>query len=825
MQNALLKKALPHVAALFFFLVVAAFFSWPALQGNELDQHDNVSWKGMAQNSFEYKAAKGHFPLWNPSLFSGMPNYQVAMEGKSILPNLTEVFMLGLPKPMNFFFLACVCFYLLALTLGAAPMVATLVATGYAYSTYNPVIIAAGHDTQMIATAFLPLLLAGLLLTYHKKYWMGLSLSTLGAYLLIAANHLQITYYFFLIALLISAAYAIEWVRNKEWKHLLLSLAISLSAALLAVGGNALILLTSSEYSRYTMRGGKDLSIDQSGKVTLTQTKGLDTSYAFEYSLVPKESFTLLLPNAFGGGHSRQYKEGSQIANDLMEKGIDQVNAEQLAQGLPQYWGGLPYTAGPAYLGVLIVILALWGFLFSKGPLRWGLLAATLVGLFISWGKNFAFFNLFLFEYLPLFNKFRAPSMAQVIPQIGLSVAAVLGLSQLTGGGWNSSDLLSKKVLAPLGGLFGILALFWLFQQYGAPIDAQILAGYTDKNGSDEFARIIIGSMKQERQTMFGNALIRALLLTIVLMGIGWAYLKNYLGKFWALGLLIMVSTAELAITSKDYLPNESYVSGDEYQQKNFAPSAINQEILKDRDAHYRVLNLSTSTFNDAITSYHHRSVGGYHAAKLRIYQDLIEKYFAGGVNPTILNMLNTRYVIVNDPSVNQPSLISNRDSAYGSCWLVDSIVLTNDRAATLQQLGETDLRHVALVEKTGGITATKFERDSSATLTLTKFDNDTLIYETGGSKPRFAVFSEIYYPKGWNAYIDGKKTDYVNANYVLRGLLLPAGQHRIEFIFEPESVKTGNTLMYVSSILITLVVLVGFFMSYKTGRITEAKK
>jgi hypothetical protein len=471
------------------------------------------------------------------------------------------------------------------------------------------------------------------------------------------------------------------------------------------------------------------------------------------------------------------------------------------------------------------VILALWGFLFSKGPLRWGLLAATLVGLFISWGKNFAFFNLFLFEYLPLFNKFRAPSMAQVIPQIGLSVAAVLGLSQLTGGGWSSSDLLSKKVLAPLGGLFGILVLFWLFQQYGAPIDAQILAGYTDKNGSDEFARIIIGSMKQERQTMFGNALIRALLLTIVLMGIGWAYLKNYLGKFWALGLLIMVSTAELTITSKDYLPNESYVSGDEYQQKNFAPSAINQEILKDRDAHYRVLNLSTSTFNDAITSYHHRSVGGYHAAKLRIYQDLIEKYFAGGVNPTILNMLNTRYVIVNDPSVNQPSLISNRDSAYGSCWLVDSIVLTNDRAATLQQLGETDLRHVALVEKTGGITATKFERDSSATLTLTKFDNDTLIYETGGSKPRFAVFSEIYYPKGWNAYIDGKKTDYVNANYVLRGLLLPAGQHRIEFIFEPESVKTGNTLMYVSSILITLVVLVGFFMSYKTGRITEAKK
>jgi len=824
MQNALLEKALPHVVALLFFMAVAALFCLPALQGNELEQHDNVSWKGMAQDAFEYKAAKGHFPLWNTHLFSGMPNYQVAMEGKTIVPNLPQLFMLGLPKPMNFFFLACVCFYLLALTMGALPVVATLVATGYAFSTYNPVIIAAGHDTQMIATAFLPLLLAGLLLTYHKKYWIGWSLSTLGAYLLIAANHLQITYYFFLIALLVSAAYAIEWIRNKEWRHLLLSLAISLSAALLAMGGNALILLTSSEYSRYTMRGGKDLSIDQSGKVTTTQTKGLDTSYAFEYSLAPKESFTLLLPNAFGGGHSLRFEEGSQIANDLMEKGIDQQNAEQLAQGLPQYWGGLPYTAGPAYLGVLIVIFALWGLFFAKGPLRWGLLAATLLGLFISWGKNFALFNLLLFEYLPLFNKFRAPSMAQVIPQLSLSVAAVLGLSQLTSGNWTASDLLSKKILAPLGVLFGLLVAAWLFQNYGASIDAQILAGYTDKNGSDEFARLIIGSMKQERQTMFGSAVIRALLLTLVLLGIGWAYLKNYLGKFWALALLIVVSTAELTLTSKDYLPNESYVSSDEYQQKNFAPTAIDQEILKDRDTQYRVLNMSTSTFNDAITSYHHRSVGGYHAAKLRIYQDLIEKYFAGGVNPTILNMLNTRYVIVNDPSTNQPSLISNRDSAYGSCWLVDSLVLTNDRAATLQQLGETDLRHIALVEKSAGIVATAFERDSSATLALSKFDNDTLVYETAGSKPRFAVFSEIYYPKGWNAYVDGKKTDYLNVNYLLRGLSLPAGQHKIEFIFEPESVKTGNTWMFVSTILITLVVLTGFFMAYKTSSVTSTK-
>jgi uncharacterized membrane protein YfhO len=323
---------------------------------------------------------------------------------------------------------------------------------------------------------------------------------------------------------------------------------------------------------------------------------------------------------------------------------------------------------------------------------------------------------------------------------------------------------------------------------------------------------------------MFGSAVMRALLLTVVLVGILWAYLKNHINQFWALAVLIVISTAELTLTSKSYLPDESYVSSDEYQQKNFAPTAIDQEILKDQAPHYRVLNLSTSTFNDAITSYHHRSVGGYHAAKLRIYQDLIEKYFTNGVNPAVLNMLNTRFVIVSDPTTNQPALVNNRDSAYGSCWLVDSIVLTNDRAASLEALGGHDLRRAAIAEKASGLTATTFKRDSNATIALTRYDNDTLAYESNGSNASFAVFSEIYYPKGWNAYLDGKKTDYVNVNYVLRGLSLPPGKHRIEFIFEPESVKIGTSLMYGGSILICLVVLCGFGMAYKTSKSAAGK-
>jgi Bacterial membrane protein YfhO len=815
MQHPLLKKIAPHLGALLVFLMVAALFCRPALEGYQLNQHDNVSWKGMAQNAFEYKEANGHFPLWNPNLFGGMPNYQIAMEGKSILPEMAKVLSLGLPKPMNFFFLACVFFYILALTLGASPVIATLVALGYSLSTYNPVIIAAGHDTQMIATACMPLLLAGLLLTYRKHYWTGLSITTFGAYLLIAANHLQITYYFFLIALVITISYAIYWIQQKDWKHLFTAAGITLSAAVLAIAGNALILLTAAEYSSYTMRGGKDVSIE-GDQIKVATTKGLDTSYAFEYSLGNTETFTLLMPNAFGGGHSRNVKEGSAVARQLMEKGLDETNAEQLAQSLPQYWGALPYTAGPAYLGILIFVLGLLGFVLSRGPLRAGLIAVALLGIFISWGKNFAGFNLFLFEYLPLFNKFRAPSMAQAIPQLAFGVSAVLALQILVAEKDALAVLTSKKVVYTLAALFGVLFILWLFQSYSAPIDQQILAGYTDKNGSDEFARAIVAGLHAERKSMFGTQLLRALLLSGLVLGTLWLQAKKIIRPLVAGGLLLVLSTVELGMASYEYLGAEAYMNPDEYSNSNFAPSSLDQQILQDKDPNYRVLNLSTSTFNDAKTSYHHKSVGGYHAAKLRIYQDLIEKYFAGNLNTRVLNMLNTRYIIVGDPSTNEPSLINNRDSAYGNCWFVRHVKVVKDRATALQSLGTTSLKDTAIIEKELAKTIIQPSADSNSLIRMTRFSPDTIEYEAYCAGPEFAVFSEIYYPKGWNAYVNDQQVDYQNVNYVLRGLSLPAGQHKIRFVFEPASYKNGVSIMYASSFLIVLITLGGLVMAWK---------
>ncbi len=362
MKNGLLRKLLPHLIAIIIFLIVSVLYCKPVLDGNVLEQQDIVGWKGMAQNAIEYKAKNGHYPLWNPNLFSGMPNYQTMMEGKSILPDMSKVLTLGLPKPINFFFLACICFYILCLVLNINPAVSILVSLAYSFSTYNSVIIAAGHDTQMLAVGFIPLLMAGILCVFQKKYWIGFGLTTYATYQVLGVNHLQMSYYFFLIAVFVSLAYLYKWVKEKEWKHIGISGAIIAIAALIGLAGNALILKTTSEYSKFTMRGGKDLEI-VGDSVKAAKTTGLDTHYAFEYSIGKAESATLIMPNAFGGGSSQRIGENSNVISKLTARGIDENSAIQVAGSLPRYWGSLPYTAGPAYLGVVICLLGLIGFL------------------------------------------------------------------------------------------------------------------------------------------------------------------------------------------------------------------------------------------------------------------------------------------------------------------------------------------------------------------------------------------------------------------------------------------------------------------------------
>ncbi len=820
MKNELLKKILPHIIALLIFLVVSVLFCLPVLQGNVLNQQDTIGWKGAAENAFQYKERTGHFPLWNPNLFGGMPNYQIAMHGKGVMPDMIKIFTLGLPKPINFFFLACVCFYLLSIALRVRPVVGILTAIAYAFSTYNSVVINAGHDTQMQAMALVPLFLAGLIFTYEKKYWLGLSLTTFGAFQLVGANHLQISYYAFIIAVFITLGYLVSWIKNKDWKHIGIAAAITIISGLLGIAGNALILKTTSEYAKFTMRGGKDIHIE-GDSVSTTKTAGLDTSYAFEYSLGIAETFTLMMPNSFGGHSGKVLGDNSKVVDKLIDKGVPENNAIQFANQLPKYWGSLPYTAGPAYLGVLIFVLGMIGFVIVKTPLRWALLAATLFGIMISWGKNFAAFNTFLFEYLPVYNKFRAPSMAQSIPQITMGMVAAIALHQLLFRD-KSREILKtefKKILYAVGGLFGLLALIWLTMSYNAPVDQLIADNLNQSQGNFEITDQVMAGMRADRKAMFGGQLMRAAGFTIILLGALWLYMRNTLKPFVVAVILLVISTLELTIASKTYLSDEEYVSPDDFTSVNFAQTPIDTEILKDKDPNYRVFNRAGNTFNETRTSNYHKSIGGYHPAKLRIYQDVIEKYLGSQqLNPEVVNMLNTKYIIMQHPENGQPFVMPN-PQAYGNCWFVKYVRPVENKAVAIVDIGNTNLRDTAIIEKEFIGKVVQPQPDSLSTIRMTKFDNDVIEYEANCNGPQFAVFSEIYYPKGWNAYLDGKLTDYVNVNYILRGMSIPTGKHTIRFVFEPKSYSSGVSIMYISSFLILIVFLGGLFMAWRESR------
>jgi hypothetical protein len=818
MNSGLFKKLLPHLIAIVIFLVISVFFCKPILDGNVLKQSDVTAWKSMAQNAFEYKAKHGHYPLWNPNLFSGMPNYQVIMGGKSVLPDFISILGLGLPKPMNFFFLACICFYILCLSLRLKPVIGILGSIAFAFSTYNPIIIGVGHETKMLAIAFMPLLMAGMILTYEKKYWLGLSVTTLGAYLEIAANHPQINYYFLLIAVAVSIAYLVNWIKNKEWRHILIAGCIVVGSAAIALGSTALTLLTTYEYSKATMRGGNDLSV-QGGTVKHTKSSGLDTAYAFQYSLGKAESVVMFMPKAFGESSHQVLDENSKVVEKLTDKGVPENSAIQVASQLPKYWGGIVQTEGPPYVGVIICLLALIGFVVVRHPMRWALLVVTILGIMMAWGRYLPGFNTFLFDHLPMYNKFRAPSMTMVVPEFTLPLMAVLSIQYIFYSE-KSRDFLKdnfRKILYAVGGLLALLIIMYVMMSYTSPIDNEISASVSQMAKSNEVGRAVIAGMKADRQSMFGGQLLRTFAFAALVIGLLYLFARNLIKPLVAVIALGVITAIDLLAIDKDYLSEDHYSSADEITAQSFTPTNVEKQILQDRDPDFRVFNATVNPVYDTRSPYFFKPVTGYNPARLSIYQNLIDKYISSG-NQGVLNMLNTRYVIFTNPQTNQEQMQPN-PYAFGSCWLVKNVKIVDGPAQEIEAIGNTQLRDTAIVQKAFGNTVAQPQWDSAATIRLAKFDPDTMDYSFSSSKPQFAVFSEVYYPYGWNAYIDGKKVGYCKTDYVLRGLSIPAGQHAVKFIFEPSSYKKGVKIAYASSFLILILFLGGLFMEWWTSR------
>ncbi|HEV8081392.1 MAG TPA: YfhO family protein [Chitinophagaceae bacterium] len=812
------KKLLPHLIAIAVFVIVSMLFCKPAFEGKVLQQHDIVSVDGMAKNALDYRDKFGHLPLWNTNLFSGMPNYQVAIEGPNYLLNFNKILALGLPKPANFFFIACLCFYLLCIALRTNSYVGIFGALAFAYSTYDPVIISAGHDTKMMAIAYGPALLAGLVWLYEKKYWIGIAVTTLFATMEITSNHPQINFYFFIAIAFMTIRYIIKWVKNKEWRHMAIALSLALVGALIGISNAGVTFLTTYDYAKYTMRGGKTIETTDKG-IVQKKTTGLDNDYAFQYSFGKGETVTLMMPNTYGGSSSQTFDENSNLVKQLVDKNIPETGAMQIASSLPKYWGGIVEgTAGPVYLGVISCLLFIIGLVVLKTHHKWWILGAVIFAIFMAWGKYFPTFNEFLFNTLPLYNKFRAPSMALVVPQLLVPLLAVLCLQKILFTERTEEFFTNnfKKILYALGGVVVMVGIIYLMNDYNAPVDKEVIAAYSKAQEGGDIGRMIVSGMMADRKAMFSSDLLRVLGFGVLIAALLYFRRRKIISSLIVIIILTLISTGDLFITGKKYLGEDNYIESDSYTEANFKPSQADALILQDKDPHYRVYNLAPDRFQESKSAYYHRSIGGYHAAKLRIYQDLIETQLSKNPpNMAVLNMLDTKYFLIPDQQTGNVN-VSKNDSAMGAAWFVKQIQTVNGPVEEIKALDNFDPKQTAFVDKSQNANISQLAFDSSAKIKLTKYTNDEIEYESEAKSDQFAVFSEIYYAAGWNAYIDGTKSPYYKVNYLLRGMPIAAGKHAIKFKFEPASYKTGYTMATMGNILLYIFLIGGIYMSFR---------
>lgn len=848
MNSPFFKKLLPHIIAAVIFLVVAVIYCQPALQGKVLNQHDSQGWKGMAQQSFEFKEKYGHFPYWTNSMFSGMPGYQIAFETPNkisigILHNY--IFTLGLPAPMNFFFLACIMAYFLFMVLRVNPWIGIMGAIVYAYSTYDPVIIAVGHNTKMICLGYAPGVIAALLLIFQRRYILGTVLTALFAAMILWQNHIQITYYTLITALAIGIAFAIHGIRTASLKHVITSGALALLAGGVALGVNTINIWPMNEYTKETMRGGRSELSDTTNKSNKSKG-GLDKDYAFMWSYGISESLTVLVPNIYGGSNGGNgIKSGSsKFAERLSEAGMPEENAVQYANQYA-YWGNQPFTSGPVYLGAVVCFLMILSMIFVRHWIKWGILAACIFAFILSWGKNLESVNYFLFDYLPLYNKFRAPSTALVIPQLGFAILACLAANEILFGSLKKEEAWQKfrKALFIMGGIFVVLVMMYFSFDYSGKSDTALKQNFASgmlqqasqgkqptpemQQQANEFANSLLSGLKEDRKSLYGKDLLRSIFFVLIAAASIGLYLKNKMKAVLALAILVIISSIDLLAVGRRYLNNDNFVEPADFESV-FVPTAADLKIKADPDKYYRVFDQTASSpFEDARASYHHNSVGGYSPVKLALYQDLIQRQLSAG-NIQVFNMLNTKYFIVPNQSNNQPEAQLN-PGALGNAWFVKGIHFAKNADGEMNALTTLNTKDSAVIDtRYRNIAGDAPAYDSAASIKLTENLIDKITYRSSSHSKQFAVFSEVYYPHGWDAFLDGNKVTYTRVNYLLRGMPVPAGDHTIEFRFEPRSVILGDKITMWLSILLYAMLIVGLWLEFKRkkeSKIKEVKK
>jgi len=815
MKKSNLKILLPYIAAVMVFLLITVIYFSPLLEGKKIFQSDIAQFKGVSKEIVDFREKTKTEALWTNSMFGGMPAYQVSVSYKgNILGYVDKIITLGLPHPASVVFLYFIGFFILLMVLKVDPWLAIAGSIAFAFSSYFFIIIDVGHNSKAHAIAYIAPVLAGIILTLRKKYILGGILTAVFLSLEIKANHPQITYYLVIMVFLLGISELIFAFRQKRILQLMTSIGVLVIAATFAVLTNIATLWATWDYGKDTIRGKSELTSNLENK-----TSGLDKDYATQWSYGIGETMTLFIPNFYGGASASKISENSAIVKALKENNIPQNQIAQFTKyPLPfLYWGNQPSVAGPVYVGAIVVFLFILGLIIVRGPLKWWLLAATVLSILLSWGHNFMALTDFFLDYVPGYNKFRAVSMTLVIAEVAMPTLAILALKVLFEKHLDQKKLVkSLQIAAGITG--GITLLFvimpGLFLSFTGPVDASIQQNY-------QFPDWMMQAIRDERARVVRLDALRSFVYIILSAGLLWAFLYSKVNKTYVYIILGALILLDMFAISKRYLNNESFTAKTKVETP-FTPTQADQQILQDPDPDYRVFNLTVSTFNDASTSYFHKSIGGYHGAKLRRYQELIENQISKN-NMSVLNMLNTKYFILPGED-RQPTAQRNYD-ALGHAWFVEGYELVDNADLEMAAISVFNPGDTAIIDKRFESALETFVpgRDSSASIELTAYAPNHLSYQYETSKDDLAVFSEIYYPKGWNAYVDGILTPHFRANYVLRAMVLPAGSHKLDFKFEPNIYVVGEKISLISSILLLIVIIL--FGILETRNVLKSKE
>lgn len=818
-NKSLLKAFVPHILAILFFLVLTLIYFQPILDGKTLQQGDISQWRGMAQELAEFdKNTENAKSAWSGSMFSGMPSYHFNVVGNppNFLSYVQHCLYLADPGSMGPVFAGLLCAYIFFFLLTSNVFLSVLGAIAIAFSSYNIIILQAGHVTKAWAIAYIPLVLSGFLLIFKKRFLLGGALFALALAFELMSGHVQITYYLAIFCLILFIGYVIYCIQKKEWKTLQKATLTLLISVFLGILPNIAGLYADLEMSKSSLRGPTELTA-QADELE-EKSDGLDIDYAFAWSYGRTETLSLMIPNIYGGASGGTLGKDSNLYKSL------KANGQRMGKDVQSYtyWGEQPFTSGPVYLGAIVCFLFVLGMFVIKNNTKWWLLGAAIFFIFLSWGKNIAWFNDFWFYHLPMYNKFRTPSMALVIPSVIFPIVGVWGLKRIWEGKVEMLSL-KKSLIYSLSIVGGICLVLWLIPGFFFNFQSQ-----NDAQFATQVPNWYYESLLADRKDLLRADALRSLIF--VILSASFVYLavlqKKQLFRY-SLVILCLLVLVDLWMVDKRYLNDSSFQrkKTEQYFEKTYA----DESILEDKSPSYRVLNMSTNTFNETATSYFHKSIGGYHAAKLRRYQELIDfrimreiqwiggafqhvsqnsgsmedLYAAFEMTPT-LNMLNAKYIIYNPEA---PALVN--PYAFGNAWFVENVEWVDNANEELDALevidplttAVVDKKYADVVEKTSAII------DSNDVIELVEYQPNYLKYETKTSSEQIAIFSEIYYNRGWKAFIDGQPVDHFRANWVLRAMNIPAGEHLVEFRFEPD---TYNRLAVTGS-AVSLLLIIGF--------------